>query len=215
MIGRLLAFAALLMLSGCAGRPDRPRSGAPVSKPFGAIADSRALRQCIGRLDRAVPRYALLRDRVFGGGCSATGAVQLRDIGTPVTNLGAMTCGLAEAFTQWIQNDIQGPARRYLGQRVLRVESMGTYACRKVIGAGSGKLSEHAHANAVDVGAFVLADGRRITIQGGWHDGDSAKFLRAIHASACRRFQTVLGPDYNAAHRNHLHLDMGRGPFCR
>jgi len=218
MFSRVAAFAALLMLSGCIDRVDRPRSARPVkpvSQPFGTIADSPALRQCIGRLDRVVPRYALLPDRIFEGGCMATGSVQLRDIGTPVTNLGSMTCGLAEAFTQWVQNDIQGPAREHLGQRVVRVESMGTYACRNIIGAGSGKLSEHAHANAVDVGAFVLADGRRITVKDGWSDGDSGDFLRAVRASACRRFQTVLSPDYNAAHHDHLHFDMGRGPFCR
>lgn len=218
MFARLLALAALSILAGCIDRVDRPRSirgPTPVTKPFGTIADSPALRQCIGRLDRAVSRYALLPDRIFEGGCSAAGAVQLRDIGTPVTNLGSMTCGLAETFTAWVQNDIQEPAREHLGQRVVRVESMGTYACRNVIGAGSGRLSEHARANAVDIGAFVLADGRRITVKDGWGDGDEGDFLRAVRASACRRFQTVLSPDYNAAHHDHLHFDMGRGPFCR
>ncbi len=218
MFARVLAFASLLLLAGCIDRVDRPRSARPataVTKPFGSIADSPALRQCIGRLDRVVPRYALLPDRVFEGGCSATGAVQLRDIGTPVTNLGSMTCGLAEAFTEWVQNDLQAAAKDHLGQRVARVESMGTYSCRNIIGAGSGKLSEHARANAVDIGAFVLADGRRVTVKDGWENGDDGEFLRAVRVSACRRFQTVLSPDYNAAHHDHLHFDMGRGPFCR
>jgi hypothetical protein len=45
-----------------------------------------------------------------------------------------------------------------------------------------------------------------------------AQFLRAAHASACRIFGTVLGPEANEAHRNHLHLDMAErssGAFCR
>jgi hypothetical protein len=218
MTARAIIFASLFLLAGCVDRVDRPRTAKPVTtvtKPFGTIADSPALRQCIGRLDRVVPRYALLPDREFGGGCAATGAVQLRDIGTPVTNLGSMTCGLAEAFTQWVQNDLQGPAQSTFGSRITRVETMGTYSCRNVIGAGSGKLSEHARANAVDVGAFVLADGRRITVKDGWAGGEDGAFLRAVRASACRRFATVLSPDYNAAHHDHLHFDMGRGPFCR
>lgn len=218
MLARVPALAVLLLLAGCIDPVDRPqpvRPVAPVSRPFGAIADSPALRQCIGRLDQTVPRYALLPDRTFAGGCQAVGAVQLRDIGTPVTNLGSMTCGLAEAFTLWVQNDLQGPAREYLGARIARVESMGTYACRNVNGAATGRLSEHAHANAVDVGAFVLTDGRRITVKDGWNGGDDGEFLRAVRAAACRRFATVLSPDYNAAHHDHLHFDMGRGPFCR
>ncbi len=91
---------------------------------------------------------------------------------------------------------------------------MGTYSCRTMIGAGSGKLSEHAKANAVDIAAFILSDGRRITVKDGWVGGDDGDFLRAVRAAACRRFSTVLSPDYNAAHHDHLHFDMGGKPFC-
>jgi len=74
---------------------------------------------------------------------------------------------------------------------------MGTYACRSI--AGSGRLSEHATANAVDVAAFILADGRRISVLEGWNgDERHARFLRSVRVSACRRFNTVLSPDYNA-----------------
>ena len=60
------------------------------------------------------------------------------------------------------------------------------------------------------VAAFVLADGRRITVLNGWNSPDPAEreFLRTVHQSACRRFGTTLGPDFNAAHRNHLHVDL-------
>jgi hypothetical protein len=37
-----------------------------------------------------------------------------------------------------------------------------------------------------------------------------AAFLRAIHKAACAIFSTVLGPEANAAHRNHFHLDLAR-----
>jgi hypothetical protein len=92
---------------------------------------------------------------------------------------------------------------------------MGSYNCRNV--AGTSKRSEHAHANAIDVSAFVLADGRRITVQGGWNGNRSERaFLKAIHKSACRRFGTVLGPDFNKAHHDHFHLDMADNKgFCR
>jgi hypothetical protein len=93
---------------------------------------------------------------------------------------------------------------------------MGSYSCRNV--AGSGRLSAHATARAIDVSAFVLADGRRITVRQDWSGGSPAQqhFLRIVHDSACKRFGTVLSPDYNAAHTDHFHLEAGRpGGFCR
>jgi hypothetical protein len=209
---RRVAFLLPLVLSACISAPTYRR---PTVQPVRG-ADPVALRQCIAKMDVIAARYALLPDRTFGGGCSALGSVQLRDIGTPVTNLGAMTCGLGYAFTVWVQSDLQVPAMGEFGSPVARVETMGTYNCRNINGAASGNLSEHATANAVDVAAFVLKDGRRISVLGGWSGNErEARFLRSVRASACRRFNTVLSPDYNAAHRDHFHFDMGRGPFCR
>ncbi len=209
---RRFAFLLPLALAACISGPTYRR---PAVQPVRGT-DPVALRQCVARLDTIVARYALLPDRSFGGGCSALGSVQLRDIGTPVTNLGAMTCGLGYAFTVWVQSDLQVPAMGEFGSPVVKVETMGTYNCRNINGAASGNLSEHAFANAVDVAAFVLKDGRRISVLNGWSgDEREGRFLRSVRASACRRFNTVLSPDYNAAHRDHLHFDMGRGPFCR
>ena len=75
----------------------------------------------------------------------------------------------------------------------------------------------HMGAEAIDIGAFVLADGRRISVIDGWssRSRDEQEFLRVVHRSACKRFGTVLGPDYNAAHRDHLHVELGSGSFCR
>ena len=205
-----LGLSLSLLVTGCVDGPTMKR---PRVKPVRGV-DAAALKICIAKLDRVVARYALLEDRTFSGGCSALGAVQLRDIGVPVTGITAMTCPLAHSFTQWVQSDLQVPAMGEFGSAIVKVEAMGTYSCRPI--AGTGRLSEHASANAVDVAAFVLADGRRISVLNGWHGNErEARFLRSVRASACRRFNTVLSPDYNADHRDHFHFDMGRGPFCR
>ena len=83
--------------------------------------------------------------------------------------------------------------------------------------AGSGRRSAHATAAAIDVSDFVLADGRRISVEEDWNGGDAQEraFLRTVHQSACKRFDTVLGPDYNAAHRDHFHVERGGGRVCR
>ena len=206
-------FLALLLLTSCIPRVDAPRnpSAAAPAEP------SKATLQCHSDLSREGVEFRILPDRVFDNGCTAIGTVQLRDIGTPVSNLGAMTCPLARQFARWTREALQPAADRWLKSRVARVESFGTYACRPVNGQAGGKLSEHGRSNAVDVAAFVLADGRRIAVRDGWNGEDEGvrAFLRAAHQAACRRFGVALGPEANAYHGDHFHFDMGQGPYCR
>jgi hypothetical protein len=205
------ALLTTLLLTACIPSGDRRR-------PEPARAEGPATtRQCLADLNREHVRFKALPDRRFGNGCSAIGAVQLLDIGTPVTNLGAMTCPLARQFARWAREAMQPAAKARFGSRVARVESFGTYSCRPVNSRPGARLSEHGRANAVDIGAFVLADGRRITVKEGWSGGneDVRRFLRAVHAAGCRRFGIVLGPDADSFHRDHLHFDMGQGPYCR
>jgi hypothetical protein len=205
-------MATMLLVAACIPSGERNRP-----PPQARQASAKDTLQCLADLRREDVRYKALEDRTFGNGCSALGAVQLLDIGTPVTNLGAMTCPVARQFARWTREAMQPAAKASLGSRVVRIESFGTYSCRPVNGRAGARLSEHGRANAVDVGAFVLADGRRITVKGGWNgqDEDVRRFLRNVHAAGCRRFGIVLGPDSDAFHRDHLHFDMGQGPYCR
>jgi hypothetical protein len=212
----MVRSAALLpiiaVLSGCVGPPTSRR---PVVKIVPVAAE---LKQCLASLDQVSARYSLVEAQTSGGGCSTLSTVKLTVAGVPITNITAIKCPLALALTTWAQGPMQSAARKYFGSKVVRIESMGAYSCRNVIGRASaaGTRSEHATANAIDIGAFILSDGRRVSVQGGWNGAsDEQNFLRTIRADACKRFQTVLSPDYNAAHFDHLHFDMGRGPFCR
>jgi hypothetical protein len=120
-----------------------------------------------------------------------------------------LSCPAAAALALWEWHVVQPAAQRHLGQRVVAVEHIGTYRCRRVNGRAEGDWSEHATANAIDVAAFRLADGRRVSVLTGWPGGGAeAAFLREVRDGACRLFATVLSPDYNAAHRDHLHLDQ-------
>lgn len=210
-----IMFALLFAVSACVGPPKDKRQSPnrPLAQPVAFD-----VKQCLSDLNALKSRYTLLPDQNFGGGCSVSGAVQLLDVGVSVTNVKAVKCGVARQLALWMRESVQPAARDALGSRVVKLESMGGYACRNVVGnaASAGNRSEHATANAVDIGGFVLADGRRISIKAGWNgDDDERKFLRAVRHGGCKRFQTVLSPDYNAAHHDHLHFDMGRGPFCR
>jgi hypothetical protein len=89
------------------------------------------------------------------------------------------------------------------------IDHFGSYSCRRIYGRDAGTWSEHATADAVDVAGFRLADGRRITVVGDWRrEGAKAAFLHEVRDGACQLFATTLSPDYNAAHRDHLHLDQ-------
>ena len=212
---RFSLLLTMLLLASCIPRSDRPR-GQPVADHASAAPDKAAL-QCQADLAKEGVRFRALPDRYFENGCSAAGAVQLLDIGTPVTNLGAMTCPVARQFGRWVREAVQPAAEAEFGSRVARIESFGTYACRSVNSRPGAKLSEHGRANAVDVAAFVLEGGRRGTILTGWNgeDEEARRFLRTVHKAGCRRFRVGLGPDADAFHRDHLHFDMGQGPYCR
>lgn len=218
---------SLLLLSACVGgerrdappppRPVTPRPSRPVTLSGQTPRDTQ---QCFADLSRAEVRFSPLPDRDYGSGCVVLGAVQLLDIGVPVAGLKAIRCPAARALVGWVRYGVRPAARQILGSEVVKIDSYGTYACRGIIGGGprsAGRVSEHGLANAVDIGGFILADGRRIVLERDWNSDDPQirDFLRIVHRSACKRFVTTLGPDYNAAHRNHFHFDMGGRPLCR
>jgi hypothetical protein len=123
------------------------------------------------------------------------------------------------ALRLWFwEREVQDAARAVLGSPVARIEHLSSYACRPMrTASGPGtRMSLHATASAIDIAGFLLADGRRISLRGDWQAGTpEAGFLRVAHRAACRWFTGVLGPDYNALHADHVHLETGRWPFCR
>ncbi|NVD43572.1 extensin family protein [Altererythrobacter sp. HHU K3-1] len=219
MLRSALAVAVVAgLLAGCARQEERvtqrPGSAAQAS------VQSAETRICLADLAQTGSTFRLLPDRDFGAGCEQRGVVQLDGVAgdaarIALTNLGPVTCPLADKAIGWARFGVDRAARQILGNGLAQIETFGSYSCRNV--AGSSRRSAHSRANAIDVAAFVLTDGRRISVKDDWHEGSSEerRFLRIVHDSACKRFGTVLGPEYNAAHRDHLHLEMSGNAFCR
>lgn len=163
------------------------------------------LREAGVRLTRLPPRGAgqcVLDDgvRLLAGGARA---VALAPAGE------AMSCPVATALTLWEWQILQPAALRRLGSRVAAIEHYGSQSCRRLYGRSTGAFSEHATGDAIDIAGFRLADGRRITVLRDWTgNGAEARFLREARDGACELYATVLSPDYNAAHRDHFHLDQ-------
>lgn len=217
---RSIAIILLAMLvTACGGR-----SVPEIVRRDNDAFRSDTARQCLATLKAADVRFSPLPNQSFAGGCRTIDTIKLMSFSTEATNLGPMTCPLAANFAAWAKHAVGPAAKAYLGSDVVRIETMGTYNCRNINGgayAARRRLSEHAFGNAVDVSAFVLKNGRRISVLNGWNGKtDERAFLRRLHQSACKRFGTVLGPDYNAAHANHFHFDMARSmkdgsSYCR
>lgn len=121
----------------------------------------------------------------------------------------APSCAVSAGLILW-QRDSVGPmAQAFFGQKLARIENLGSYNCRNI--AGGNARSEHSRANAIDISAFILADGTRISLSDHWDDdGAKGAFLRAVRDGACDIFTTTLSPDYNAAHADHFHLDLAK-----
>ena len=127
----------------------------------------------------------------------------------------AMRCPLAAGAHIWLTS-VDYHARQMLGSAVVRIHHAGTYSCRRMNNRSTGPMSQHAYANAWDVTGFELADGRVVSIEKHWNDnGPFRAFLRAARDDACNIFRVVLGPEFNAQHHDHLHVDMGNGSRCR
>jgi len=126
-----------------------------------------------------------------------------------------LRCPMIPQVDHWVTTVIQPAADRMYGVPVVEIANLGSYSCRAINNVSGGYLSEHGHANAIDVSAFTLADGTRISVKKGWGGGDlrARAFLREVHDGACAQFTTVLGPDYNRKHHDHFHVDLARrGP---
>ena len=147
--------------------------------------------------------------------------------GGAVTLNGTQTldCPMIAALDAWVREVVQPTAEARFGERVVKIDSMGSYNCRGINNMSGATLSEHSFANAIDIGGFTLQSGRTLNIMRGFNGPDEQEraFLHEAHAGACGHFTTVLGPGYNVFHYNHFHMDLAlhgatsRGPrrYCK
>jgi Extensin-like protein C-terminus len=144
------------------------------------------------------------------GQCTATDVVALDAVILPdgrrvsFSPTATLRCPMAEAVTQWVRDDV-APTIAAIGRSLSSVETLDSFDCRRRNGIADAKISEHGHANALDVRAFKLADGGAIELT----DASVAKSLRQkLRQSACAHFSTVLGNGADAYHDSHVHLDL-------
>lgn len=172
--------------------------------------------RCHALLAEAGLRFTPVPDRTVARGCGFHNAVRIEDSTISYTDDFIASCPLAVGLALFERHVLQPSARATFGENITRIEHFGSYACRNIDHRQAGPRSQHATANALDVRAFRLEDGRTITVKRGWNAGDRRRvFLKRLHDGACSIFKGVLGPDYDTAHANHFHFDMGPLSVCR
>jgi hypothetical protein len=120
-----------------------------------------------------------------------------------------LTCNMVPAIDNWLASNVQPSADTFLGDPVTGVEIAASYGCRTRNSKRGAKISEHSFANAIDIRAFLLASGRRISVEHGWQGSpQDALFLRSVHQGGCSLFKTIIGPDGDRHHRDHFHFDL-------
>ena len=174
-------------------------------------------------------QYEPLPNRITGPGCGFKNAVLVRSAGVRLGVPLSLSCPMALSLAMWERHALQPAAQLHFGQPVVAVEHLGSYACRNVnTGEGAApnaaprNRSRHATADALDISGLTLTSGKRITLLKDFRRSDAgtsttpeAAFLDDVHARACTYFTGVLGPNYNAIHRDHLHLETGGYGMCR
>lgn len=151
-----------------------------------------------------------------GAKCPLIGALRVQGGEVALSSSFLASCPLAVAYALFERHTLQPVAQAVYGEKVSRLDHLGSFACRNVYNRESGALSRHASADALDIAGFRLASGRSISVLKDWPGQTrDAQFLRQVRDGACEAFSVVLSPDYNAAHRNHFHVDVGRWSVCR
>jgi hypothetical protein len=202
-------------------RPARPPAEAPQpSTPLSANGSWRPEEVRAARVACEVELTGLdltwEEAKPIGGakGCGAAAPISVKFVnGVRLSPPAISNCRMAASFQRWVETAVQPAAERAFGERVTGMSVAASYDCRYRYNAAGGKVSEHAHANAIDISGFTLASGKRVEVLGGWQPklvsfNGNGRFLRDVHQGGCTVFSTVLGPEANAAHASHFHFDL-------
>ncbi len=201
--------------------PKEPEEPPPPPLPI-ATEHPEDLKACLADLAALGTKYETATRIDDGEGCGIAQPLEVAEVLPGIDTGGAqMRCETARALAHWLKDTVNPALKIALPDRKITGLTTGsTYACRLRNGAAEGKISEHARGNAIDIAAFRLDDGTEITMKPRAEDGTmEGAFQRTASAGACLHFSTVLSPGSDAAHQDHLHLDvLEREPgyrYCR
>jgi hypothetical protein len=193
-------------------RPRPPEAERKVSQPveIDPLERQAALRLCEEFVRADVAVAAALDPMAWDNGCTAAAPVSMSAIKLASGQLvelkpaAVLRCPTALVIARWVREDL-APLADKLSSRIERIDVAASFSCRPRNSVFGAVMSEHGKANALDIRALHLADGRKIAIE---NAAGPREFLAGMRQSACARFMTVLGPGSDKDHENHLHVDL-------
>lgn len=148
-----------------------PAEAPPPVDEWSTVEVSAELKSCIERL-AAIQARVEIAEPFKTGECGAPAAVEVRRIGTryplEISPPATLRCDMAVALYKFVEESLQPAAVDLLGAPVARIDGISSYSCRNRYGAKTGRLSEHALANALDVPNFRLANGNDVRVLKEW-----------------------------------------------
>lgn len=191
-------------------RPDRPKKAAVPRGPSGQLGalcgDPGILGEPVGKVPGKI------------SGCGINDAVRVRSVsGVALSSSALIDCTTAKALKNWVERGMK-PAVGRRGGGVAQIQVFASYSCRTRNSRKGARISEHGKGRAVDVGAFILHDGTKLSVLDHWGGGKNGRILRKMHETACGPFGTVLGPKADRYHQDHFHFDTARyrsGSYCK
>ncbi|MGB0906253.1 MAG: extensin family protein [Maricaulaceae bacterium] len=225
-----IVYLGLILAGFCAVHFLVPTQHVPwrslqIDKPLGAATktqlsrlDVASAKRCTSMIDQAqYLKTVAAKPHQSGEKCGWENGFTSTDMHGAVFSTRGVTmqCPLTIGTYIWTR-EINRLAQKYFDTDLKTIHHAGTYSCRRQKGNSSNAWSEHAFANAFDIMAFELADGQIISIKKDWNgEKKKRRFLHKVRNEACNIFRVTLSPDYNAAHADHLHIDMGPAAICR
>lgn len=148
-----------------------------------------------------------------GEGCGMSNPVVVREIlpGIKLAPEATFRCETALQLAKLTRETIIPAARIALADKgeLKAIQQASAYVCRNRNSAATGKISEHAYGNAIDIAGLEFDKGSVPMVIAAQDDGTfPAAFQRSLNAAACLYFTTVLSPGSDDAHKDHLHLDV-------
>lgn len=152
----------------------------------------------------------IARIRSEVGGCGVEDPVAITSVaGVRLSQTATVDCSIAKALNAWV-DEVAQPA---FNGNLVEMQVAAHYICRSRNNVKGAKISEHGKGRAIDISAFILSNGKVLTVA-----RDYGKLLRRIYKAGCSYFRTTLGPGSDGYHEEHFHFDTSArkgGAYCR
>jgi hypothetical protein len=187
-----------------------PRFADPTEVPEAYGGLTQADRACRVEITRLGVRFRELDPISQGPACGIPHPIEVSGLagGIRLYPAAKLNCAMTRVFAKWVRNELVPTARYRYFSGIKQIHQLSSYSCRKMNSRANNPWSEHAKGNALDVGGFILNNGKEIDVsKKGFFAFREKGLLNTVRADSCKYFNTVLGPG-DAYHGNHFHFDL-------